>query len=94
MCSVSLSLQIPLPNIVKCTVYEKDFRTWGLCGKKQTVQLIAFQVAGSNKPIAYVGVKKAREFQRVVMALQSPRSSSAIVAVARPVSTKEVVSED
>jgi hypothetical protein len=59
--------------VVHCSITEKNFQKWGWFGATQSIKTIVFGLANSS-PKAYVGIQKAREFQRVVTSLVSANS--------------------
>jgi hypothetical protein len=68
---------------VHTSIAEKNFKKWGWCGAPQSIKTIVFGLANS-RPKAYMGIQKAREFQRVVTSFVSPSSRGEAVVHSSP----------
>lgn len=65
----SLSKQILLNRIVTCTIAEKqiwDYMTWKEC----KIYIVSLQIVGAKRLVSYVGIKQAKEFQKLVVNIQ------------------------
>jgi hypothetical protein len=67
--------------VLHCSIQETQFRKWGWCGPPHPIKAIVFGLS-DGKLKSFVGIQKAREFQREVTSLLVSTSSRGTPAAA------------
>jgi hypothetical protein len=70
-----------LSSVVHCSIAETNFKKWRWFGAPQSIKTIVFELS-NGKSKAYMGLQKAREFQRVVTSLLVSAKSRGAAATA------------